>query len=112
MCWISNWGEEATPFKKIILDCDFFMNYRLESNLSFISKLVEHIVCVQLVVHLKTNNLYEILQSAFRQLYCTETVQNDLLQAVDNEREAILVLLDLSVEFDTIDHQKLLNLLY
>ena len=38
-------------------------------------------------------------------------VQNDLLQAVDNEGGAILVLLDLSSAFDTIDHQKLLNLL-
>ena len=85
------------------------------SNLSFISKLVERVVCVQLVEHLKTNNLYEIFQSAYRQLHSTETallrVQNDLLQAVDNEGGAILVLLDLSAAFDTIDHQKLLNLL-
>ena len=85
------------------------------SNLCFISKLVERVVCVQLVEHLKTNNLYEIFQSAYRQLHSTETallrVQNDLLQAVDNEGGTILVLLDLSAAFDTIDHQKLLNLL-
>ena len=65
--------------------------------------------------HLKTENLYEIFQSASRQLHSTETalfrVQNDLLQAVDNEGGAILVLLDLIAVFDTIDHQKLLNLL-
>ena len=77
------------------------------SNLCFISKLVERVVCVQLVEHLNTNNLYEIFQSANRQLHSTETallrVQNDLLQAVDNEGGAILVLLDLSAAFDTID---------
>ena len=41
----------------------------------------------------------EIFQSAYRQIHSTETallcVQNDLLQAVDNEGGAILVLLDL-----------------
>ena len=78
-----------TPLiKKIILDCEIFKIYRPVSNLSFISKLVER-VCVHLVEHLKTNNLYEIFQSAYRQLHSTETallhVQNDLLQAVDNE---------------------------
>ena len=85
------------------------------SNLSFISKLVGRVVCVQSVDHIKTNNLYEIFQSDYRQLHSTETillrVQNDILQAVDNEGGAILVLLDLSAAFDTIDHQKLLNLL-
>ena len=104
-----------TPLiKKIILDCEIFKNYRPVSNLSFISKLVERVVCVQLVEHLKTSNLHEIFQSAYRQLHSTETallcVQNDLLQAIDNEGGAILVLLDLSAAFDTIDHQKLLNL--
>ena len=68
------------------------------SNLSCISKLVERVISVQLIEHLKTNNLYEIFQSAYRQLHSTETalprVQNELLQAVDNEGGAILVLLD------------------
>ena len=65
--------------------------------------------------HLKENDLYEIFQSAYRQLHSIETdllrVQNDTLQAVDSEGGAILVLLDLSAAFDTIDHQKLLDLL-
>ena len=69
-----------------------------------------HIFCVQLVDHLKENDLYEIFQSAYRQLHSTETallrVPNDLLQAVDSEGGAILVLLALSAAFDTIDHQK------
>ena len=70
---------------------------------------------MQLVDHLKENDLYEIFQSAYRQLHSTETallrVQNDILQAVDSEGGAILVLLDLSAAFHTIDHQKLLDLL-
>ena len=118
LCWISNWTEEGLSYSSYQENNPWlwnFKNYRPVSNLSFISKLVERVVCVQLVKHLKTNNLYEIFQSAYRQLHSTETallrVQNDLLQAVDNEGRAILVLLDISAAFDTIDHKELLNLL-
>ena len=58
-----------------------------------------------------TNGLYEVFQSAYKQLHNTETallrVQNDILQAVDSRGGAIRVLLDLSAAFDTIDHEKL-----
>ena len=81
-----------------------------DSNLSFVSKLIERIVCVQLVNHLDKNGLYEVFQSAYRQLHSTETallrVQNDILQAVDSRGGAILVLFDLSAVFDTIDHEE------
>ena len=91
--------------KKSILDCEILKNFRPVSNLSFLSKLIERIVCVQLVDHLKNNNLYETFQSAYRQLHRTESallrVQNDLLQAVDSHGGAILVLLDLSAAFNT-----------
>ena len=101
--------------KKAILDCEILKNFRPVSNLSFLSKLVERIVCVQLVDHLKAHHLYEVFQSAYRQLHITETallrVQNDLLRAVDTHGGAILVLLDLSAAFDTIDHQRLLHTL-
>ena len=100
-----------TPLiKKIILDAEIFKNYRPVCNLSFLSKLIERIVCVQLVNHLDKNGLYEVFQSAYRQLHSTETallrVQNDILQAVDSRGGAILVLLDLGAAFDTIDHKK------
>ena len=97
--------------KKAILDCEILKNFRPVSNLYFLSKLVERIVCVQLVDHLKAHHLYEVFQSAHRQLHSTETallrVQNDLLRAVDTHGGAILVLLDLSATFDTINHQRL-----
>ena len=106
----------VTPLiKKLIFDCEIFKNYRPVSNLSFVSKLIERIICVQLVDHFKENDLYEIFQSAYRQFHSTETallrVQNDILQAVDSDGGAILVLLYLSAAFDTIDHEKLLDLL-
>ena len=105
-----------TPLiKKIILDAEILKNYRPVSNLSFLSKLIECIVCVQLVNHLHKNGLCEVFQSAYRQLHSTETalprVQNDIFQAVDSRCGAILVLLDLSAAFDTIDHEKLIRTL-
>ena len=85
------------------------------SNLSFLSKLIERIACSQFIDHLKSNGLHEIYQSAYKQFHSTETallrVQNDLLKSVDESGGAILVLLDLSAAFDTIDHDKLLSLL-
>ena len=96
-------------------DAEILNNYRPVSNLSFLSKLIERIVCVQLVNHLDKNGLYEVFQSAYRQLLSTETallrVQNDMLQAVDSRGGVILVLLDLSAAFYTIDHEKLIRTL-
>ena len=103
-----------TPLiKKIILDAEILKNYRPVSNLSFLSKLIERLVCVQLVNHLGKNGLYEVFQSAYREVHSTETtllrVQNDILQAVDCRGGAILVLLDLSV---ALDHEKLIRTLH
>ena len=85
------------------------------SNLSFLSKLIERIVAVQFVQHISDNGLFEVFQSAYRHLHSTETallrVHNDILQAVDTHGGAILVLLDLSAAFDTIDHNKFLHIL-
>ena len=61
------------------------------------------------------NGLYEVFPSAYRQLHSTKTVllrvQNDILQAVDNRAGAILVKLDLSAAFASIDLEKLLRTL-
>ena len=92
---------------KALLDCEMLKNYQPVSNLSFLSKLIERIACTQLIDHLKHNKLYETYQSAYRDLHSTETallqVQNYILEAVDSKGGAILVLLDLSAAFDTID---------
>lgn len=54
----------------------------------------------------------EILQSAYKQYHSTETalvkVQDDILRALDNNCSVILLLLDLSAAFDTVDHDILL----
>ena len=67
----------------------------------------------QLQEYLLSNNLYLIFQSAYRACHSTETallkVQNDLLLNMDRGHVTLLVLLDLSWVFDTIDHSILLS---
>ena len=79
------------------------------------SKLIEKIVVAQLNAHLIANNILEKFQSAYKAFHSTESallrVQNDLLRAVDTHGAAILVMLDLSAAFDTIDHATLLKAL-
>jgi hypothetical protein len=99
--------------KKANLDPENLKNYRPISNLSFVSKILEKVVANRLNMHLETNNLNEPMQSAYRKFHSTETallkVQNDILRAVDDQQCVLLVLLDLSAAFDTVDHTVLLN---
>ena len=82
-------------------------------NLSFVSKVIERVVAQQLTSHMRENNLHEQMQSAYRQNHSTETallkVHSDIMSAVDNGCVVVLVLLDLTAAFDTIDHAILLS---
>jgi len=99
----------VTPLiKKPSLPPDNLKNYRPVSNLPYLSKIIEKVVAFQLNEHLSTNNIGEKFQSAYRKYHSTETatlrVQNDILRNLDQRKCMLLVLLDLSAAFDTIDH--------
>ena len=104
------------PFsKKTGLDSDILKNYRPVTKLKFISKVIEKVISGRLNEQLINNSLFDPLQSAYRYKHSTETalikVQNDILSALDAGSSAILVMLDLSAAFNTIDHDILLSLL-
>ena len=88
-------------------------NLRPISNLQFISKLAGRSAYEQTYDHLITHNLIPELQSAYRKRYSTETallkVQNDILLNMDRQHVTLLVLLDLSAAFDTVNHDILLR---
>ena len=99
--------------KKPSLDKNLLKNYRPISNLPFLSKILEKVVLHKLLSHLQENNLSNPFQSAYRSGCSTETVLlrivNDILSALDNDNISVLLLLDLSAAFDTLDHQILLS---
>ena len=89
------------------------LSYRPIYNLLVISKLFERLVARQLVTYIDANDLLPATQSGFQRGYSTETaiigVLSDLLNAVDRDDTAVFVLLELSVTFDTVDHEILLK---
>ena len=99
--------------KKSDADFEQFQNFRPISNLKVLSKLVEKAVAIQLTDHVMSHHLDDTFQSAYKNFHSTETalvrVQNDILCAIDNNESVILLLLDLSAAFDTVDHSILLS---
>ncbi|KAK3755485.1 hypothetical protein QZH41_001053 [Actinostola sp. cb2023] len=100
--------------KKLGLDATFG-NFRPVSNLSFISKAAEKTVVSQLFKHCAENAPLPANQSSYRQFHSTETallrVQSDIFMSMDRQEITLLVLLDLSAAFDTIDHEIMLEVL-
>ena len=78
----------------------------------YISKVTEKVVPKQFIEYVSSNGLDEIFQSDYKNFHSKETalvkVYNDILVDIDKNKTVILMLLDLSAEFDTVDHEILL----
>ena len=99
----------VTPIvKKMGLDAAELANYRPISNLTFASKLLERTVAGQIREYLDEHDLFPPLQSAYRPKHSTETallkVLDDAYVAADDGKVMLVVLLDFSAAFDTVDH--------
>ncbi|KAK3565939.1 hypothetical protein QTP86_023259, partial [Hemibagrus guttatus] len=98
--------------KKPALDPSKISNYRPVSLLSFLSKILKRIVYNQLSDYLLQNNLHDPNQSGFKAAHSTETallaVTEKLHAARSAKLSSVLVLLDLSAAFDTVNHKTLL----
>ena len=99
--------------KKPTLDVDELKNYRPISNLTYLSKILEKAVHSQLCSYVDSNNLFSNYQSGYRKFHSCETavtkIHNDVLMMIDKKENVLLLLLDLSAAFDTINHDLLLK---
>ena len=101
--------------KKDNLNPEDYPNFRPISNLKVVhvSKIIEKAESCQLGDYLHNSDLEESFQSAYKCFHSTETallkVQNDILFEIDNQKCVVLLLLDMSAAFDTIDHELLLE---
>ena len=98
--------------KKPGLDVEDMNSFRPVSNLSFLSKIVERAMLDQLLPFLEENKIIPKSQSTYRQFHSTETalckIHNDLVTNACSGKASLLVLLDLSAAFHTVDHDVLL----
>ena len=100
----------VSPVRKKPGNDNSFQNIRPVRNLQFVLKLTKRAVFYQIHSHMEQLSSYPLLQSAYRKFHRTETallkVHNDILSNMD-QRVELLVLLDLSAAFDTVDHEVL-----
>ena len=98
-----------------ITDKDNEKNYRPVTNLQFVGKLIERIVKKRVNKHLVEQELESDFEHGYKEGHSTETLLvkavNDLLQSCDNGLPSVIMLLDLSAAFDTVDQEKLLRIL-
>ena len=87
-------------------------DFRPISILPALSKALEYIVQKQTLHHINTNKLLNTFQSGFRAQHSTCTamtrITDDIRLAMDQRQITILVLLDYSKAFQTVDHDVLL----
>ena len=85
------------------------------NNLVFLSKLVERTVSKRIDTHMEKNNLFNKKAFAYKKHHNTENmmvgVVDEVLTGFDEEKCTVIMFLDLSAAFDTIDIDKLLNIL-
>ncbi|KAL8561583.1 hypothetical protein ACOMHN_024819 [Nucella lapillus] len=88
-------------------------NYRPISLTSVISKLLEHIICRNILTHLEKHDILTNLNHGFRSGYSCDTqlllTSHDLLQSYDRQHQVDVAILDFSKAFDTVPHKRLLH---
>ena len=107
----------VTPLlKKAGADPEELKNYRPITGIKYLGKLIEKTVLPQLNRHLLFNQLEIPKQSGYKSGHSCETLLvrlvNDIYLNMDAGMCTVVLLLDLSAAFDTIDHDILIDILY
>ena len=107
----------VTPIlKKSGLDQEVLSNYRPVCAGMFVDKLIQKNVLLDLNCHMESNNLHIPFQSGYKKYHGCETcllkIVDDVLLCLDSNSCTILLILDLSAAFDTVDHEELLKILH
>ena len=99
--------------KKTTVDPDDVTSYRPISNLTFMSKIMDNLVCRQITGFLEKNDLLPKMRSAYRRYHSTKTavlkIVSDILCAADRRDATFLCFLDMPAAFDTVDHDILVE---
>ena len=103
-----------TPqIKNIKSDPNDLKNYRPISQLTIFSKIFERCISHQIVSYLTINNILHPHQSAYTPCKSTETALCKVVSDIQmNNHGTLLVLLDMSAAFDTLNHGALINRLF
>ena len=104
----------VTPIiKKPNIDKSILSYYRPISNLSTLSKTLERVVARQLNSYLHENHILNPYQSAYIKNKSTETAMIHILKNIHlsdaSPHGSVVILLDVSAAFDTLDHNILIN---
>ena len=105
-----------SPFiKKQGLDSEILKTIGLLQTCHFFQKIIEKAIATQIHGHLINNDIVDNFQSSYKTGHSCETallrVYNDIVTTIGRGNGAMLVLLDLSAAFDTIDHDNLFCIL-
>jgi hypothetical protein len=88
-------------------------NYRPVSFTSVPSKLLEHIICRNMMNHLEKHNILTPLNHGFRSGHSCETqltvTIHDMIQSFDRKKQLDIAILDFFKAFDTGPHDRLLR---
>ena len=81
----------------------------------FLSKVIEKAIAIQIHKHLSKTGIIDDFQSAYKASHSCETallrVFNDIASTIGKGNGNLLILLDFSAAFDTIDHVILFDIL-
>ena len=101
-----------TPLLKNENDSENPANYRPISQLPFFSKILERTVSNQISTFFEANSTFNQFQSAYIRGRSTETAITVVSNDIITNNCTLLVLLDMSAAFDTLNHYVIINRLH